>query len=207
MASDFLYKQHNIYSHYQIALVKVSREIKGYDLHNIVSIRENEISLLKLHYNEVFKDIASYDNVKEGFVLIDRKKLENYLKSVQLILNFISLELSPVKTLNEFKSKIGDSLPSNSSEDYHPKIFKDRNAFRFFKSLMEEFGNTKQNLANYSFVFHKMTYEGLIHSDLKQKAYYAFLSEFDISIERITPEHKLGKKTFRESIYAKLKVK
>lgn len=88
----------------------------------------------------------------------------------------------------------------------YPKIFKDLKAYNLFSKLMDEFGNTPINLSNYSFIFHKMVYEDLIHSDLKQQSYYNFLSEFDISISRIKPLANIGKIEFRESIYLNSKM-
>lgn len=97
-----------------------------------------------------------------------------------------------------------DETPKEETNPY-PKIFKNHNAYSIFKKLVEEFGNTKENLSNYSFVFHKMTYEDLIHFDLKQQSYFTFLDDFDITISRIKPLQSIGKITYRESIYLKAK--
>ena len=92
-----------------------------------------------------------------------------------------------------------------SSKHLKHKIFKDFKSYTIFKNLLDEFGDTIENLANYSFIFHKMTYQGLIHHDLKQQSYYDFLSEFDIFIDRIKPLKNIGKIQLRESIYLKVK--
>jgi hypothetical protein len=108
---------------------------------------------------------------------------------------------SPKIITVEFEDKLSVSDEINP----YPKIFKDHKAFTIFKNLQEEFSNTKENLSNYSFVFHKMTYEDLIHFDLKQQSYFDLLDKFDININRIKPLCDIGKIAFRESIYTKAK--
>ncbi len=98
-----------------------------------------------------------------------------------------------------------DKISLTDKENPYPKIFKNHKAYTIFKNLLDEFGNTKENLSNYSFIFHKMTYEDLIHYDLKQKSYFDFLGQFDISISRIKSMNEIGKIAFRESIYFKAK--
>jgi hypothetical protein len=87
----------------------------------------------------------------------------------------------------------------------YPRIFKDYYSYSVFKKLNDEFGNTKENLSNYSYVFYKMTYEGLIHFDLLHKTYIEMLSTLDIAIDRIKPKSEIGKIALRDSIYAKVK--
>jgi hypothetical protein len=87
----------------------------------------------------------------------------------------------------------------------YPRIFKDYYSYSVFKKLHTEFGNSKENLSNYSYVFYKMTYEGLIHYDLLHKTYIEMLSEFDISLDRLKPSAEIGKKALRDSVYAKVK--
>ena len=98
-----------------------------------------------------------------------------------------------------------DTLSLSDEINPYPKIFKNYKAFTIFKNLLDEFSDTKENLSNYSFVFHKMTYEDLIHFDLKQQSYFDFLDRFDINISRIKPLGDIGKIALRESIYAKAK--
>lgn len=83
----------------------------------------------------------------------------------------------------------------------YPRIFSSDIAYNKFLNLLNEFGNTKQNLSNYSYVFHKMTYEGLIFYDLLQKSYIEMLSNFDITIDKIKPKAEIGKIALRDSIY------
>jgi hypothetical protein len=87
----------------------------------------------------------------------------------------------------------------------YPRIFKDYYSYSVFKKLYDEFGNKKECLSNYSYVFYKMTYEGLIHFDLLHKTYIEMLSDFDISIDRIKPKGDIGKIALRDSIYSRVK--
>lgn len=123
-------------------------------------------------------------------------KYEDYLNKLYKE-NNSSKEL--ISALSDVKSIIKEE------DNPYPKIFKNYAAYTIFLNLFNEFGNTKENLANYSFVFHKMTYEDLIYSDLKQLSYFSFLNEFDISIDRIKPYSNIGKIRYRESIYTKVK--
>ena len=139
------------------------------------------------------------------------KKDSKFIYSIQREFHLQAVKLEAIKMIAFiddflFENPVAKTTSDVSQdEDYYPKIFKDRNAFRLFKSLMEEFGNTKENLANYSFIFHKMTYEGSIHSDLQQQSYFDFLQIFDITIDRIKSLDGMGKKAYRESIYKKVK--
>lgn len=103
------------------------------------------------------------------------------------------------------KRKIEKVSKTNNEEKPYPRIFKDYYSYSVFKRLYDEFGNKKECLSNYSYVFYKMTYEGLIHFDLLHKTYIEMLSDFDISIDRIKPKGDIGKIAFRDSIYAKAK--
>jgi hypothetical protein len=89
----------------------------------------------------------------------------------------------------------------------YPRIFIDGKAYEFFKKLQDEFDGTKNILANFSFVFHRMKKDGLIFDHLKQLEFINFLSELNINIDRIKPQSQMGNEDFRESIYNRLKLK
>lgn len=160
----------------------------------------------------VLRSQSSYDEAKERltglfFCIPIEKRSSLYLEMILKLRDRFYKNRSAyldkkIDLLLGLDTKIGKL---RLTENPHPKIFKDFRSFSIFTKLLDEFGNTKENLSNYSFVFHKMTYEGLIHSDLKQQTYFSFLSEFDISIDRIKPLGDIGKIPFRESIYSKSK--
>lgn len=88
-----------------------------------------------------------------------------------------------------------------TTENLYPRIFTTVKAFEKFKNLVNEFGNTKENLANYSFVFHRMKRDGLIYDDFQKLQFTYFLLKLDINIDRIKPMKEIGKLEYRESIY------
>lgn len=162
----------------------------------------------------VLRSQSSYDAVKERlnglFLCIPIEKRSSlYLEMILKMRDrFYKAKSDYLDKKINFLFGLGgpDVDKLRSTENPYPKIFKNYKSYTIFKCLLDEFGNTKENLSNYSFVFHKMTYEGLIHSDLKQQTYFSFLSEFDISIDRIKPLGDIGKIPFRESIYSKSKL-
>lgn len=139
---------------------------------------------------EEFKSFATPDEVEEQ---TKKKSVADLLKPT-----IKSPEVVKVES-KETESKL--TIEVNP----YPRIFKDYYSYSVFKKLYDEFGNTKENLSNYSYVFYKMTYEGLIHFDLLQKTYIDMLSNFDIAIDRIKPKGEIGKIALRDSIYAKAK--
>lgn len=95
--------------------------------------------------------------------------------------------------------------PLENEKNPYPRIFTSFLAYKKFKSLIEEFGKTPNDLANYSFVYHHMIKDKLIYADYKQTEFVFFLLDFDINISRIKPKSQLGNNDLRESIYNSLK--
>ncbi|MES2804065.1 MAG: hypothetical protein V4652_00750 [Bacteroidota bacterium] len=183
------------------------------DIDTYIELEKHDLFAKGLTKEEiVLRSQSSYDAAKERlnglFLCIPIEKrsglfLEMILKIRDKFYQHRSAYLDKkVDLLLGLNPKI-DKL--TSPQNPYPKIFKDYKSYNIFKYLLDEFGNTNENLANYSFVFRKMTYEGLIHSDLKQQSYISFLNGFDISIERIKSLRDIGKIPLRESIYAKSK--
>jgi hypothetical protein len=86
----------------------------------------------------------------------------------------------------------------------YPRIFTSIKAFEKFQNLLDEFGNGSENLANYSFVFHRMKRDKLIFDDFQQTQFVFFLLDFDINISRIKPKSQLGNNDLREGIYNRI---
>ena len=74
-------------------------------------------------------------------------------------------------------------------------------ARRVYKDYLKLVCNTKENLANYSFVFHRMKRDGLIYDDFQKLQFTYFLLKFEINIDRIKSMKEIGKLEYRESIY------
>lgn len=90
-------------------------------------------------------------------------------------------------------------------ENPEPLVFKSYEAFLVFNNFYNKFGSTTENLSNYSFLYHKMQYDSLIHKESKQIAYFDFLSKYNISIDRIKAMNLIGKKNYREEVYSSCK--
>lgn len=160
--------------------------INGFE--NLISLKKVYEHLNKVKVNSV--SISNNDNIEK------RKETKVEITNISDIL--INNDIAPEQLITKNKEYV-------NLENPYPKIFKDYYAYKLFQNLFDEFGNTKENLSNYSFVFHKMIYEDLIHFDLKQNSYFVFLDEFNINISRIKPLQQIGKIALRESIYAKSK--
>lgn len=144
----------------------------------------------------------NWDRIEEftSFATPDEIEEQTKKKSVAELMKPTTKSPEVVKVESkETESK----LPSDVNP--YPRIFKDYYSYSVFKKLYDEFGNKKECLSNYSYVFYKMTYEGLIHFDLLHKTYIEMLSDFDISIDRIKPKGDIGKIALRDSIYSRVK--
>ena len=122
----------------------------------------------------------------------------------------VNLDWKVVVNLTVFSSNdqngvITSTTSETISENPYPRIFTSNKAFDKFKKLLDEFGNTKENLVNYSFVFHRMKRDGLIYDDFQKLQFTYFLLKFEINIDRIKPMKEIGKLEYRESIYMKTK--
>ena len=163
------------------------------------------------------KDFPFYSNEKickllSSFNDVSLSKDEaSKVRSIQLQFHWYSVYLEYNKIISFISDlsnkKISENTISKESENSnpYPRIFKDAKAYTIFKNLLNEFRNTKENLVNYSFVYHKMKYEGLIYFDLLDKTFTDMLLDFDINIDRIKSQRYIGKKPLRESIYSKAK--
>lgn len=153
------------------------------------------------HDCNVITSIA-WDRIEEftSFQTPDEVEEQTRKKSISDLMKPTTKSPEVVKVENNEKE-----IKVPSEVNPYPRIFKDYYSFSVFKKLHDEFGNSKENLSNYSYIFYKMTYEGLIHFDLLHKTYIEMLSNFDIAIDRLKPKAEIGKKALRDSIYAKVK--
>jgi hypothetical protein len=147
--------------------------------------------IISIHWDrmEEFSSFQTPDEVEEQ---TKKKSISNLMKPTTKSPEVVKVESK------ETESK----LPSE--ENPYPRIFTSINAFYKFKNLLDEFGNGAENVANYSFVFHKMKRDRLIFDDYQQTQFIYFLLDFDINISRVKPKSQLGKTELRESIYNKV---
>ena len=146
--------------------------------------------IISIHWDrmEEFSSFQTPDEVEEQ---TKKKSISDLIKPTSKSPEVVKVESK------ETESK----LPNE--ENPYPRIFTSINAFYKFKNLLDEFGNGAENVANYSFVFHKMKRDRLIFDDYQQTQFIYFLLDFDINIRRIKPKSQLGKTELRESIYNK----
>jgi hypothetical protein len=158
------------------------------------------------------KELSSFpDELKKEFLIKSLvstgKKLfkinDESIKSISDNLYDGDLLSDDLEPLIQNNRKVKDEM-INFPNPY-PRVFKDYYSYSVFIKLYDEFGNKKECLSNYSYVFYKMTYDGLIHFDLLHKSYIEMLSDFDISIDRIKPKGDIGKIALRDSIYSRVK--
>ena len=144
----------------------------------------------------------AFDRVEEfaNFATPDEVNFETRKKTISDLMRLTTINPVIVKVENT-----NNTENSEKEENPYPRIFTSNKAFDKFKKLLDEFGNTKENLVNYSFVFHRMKRDGLIYDDFQKLQFTYFLLKFEINIDRIKSMKEIGKLEYRESIYMKTK--
>ena len=140
----------------------------------------------------------AWDRIEEfnSFQTPDEVEEQTRKKSISDLMRHTTINPVIVKLENT-----NNTDNSEKDENPYPRIFTTSKAFNKFKNLVEEFGNGNENLANYSFVYHRMKRDNLIFDDYQQTQFMYFLLDFDINIKRIKPKTQLGNNDLRESIY------
>ena len=179
----------------------VAKELKTID----INIYYDIVTELKKDGDEVDFINLSEEELLKDLILIDFEKLNNHITSAKRILDFIKDEQESMVPGDETTVNDESNSEPKKTVNPYPRIFKDDYAYSVFEKILEQFGNTEKNLANYSFVYHSMIKDKLIYHNIKQLEYYDLLADFDISISRITGVNTLGNTQFRESIYAAAK--
>lgn len=152
------------------------------------------------HDCDVITSIA-WDRIEEfnSFQTPDEVEEQTRKKSISDLMKPTTKSSEVVKVESkETESKIP------SQENPYPRIFTSVGAYIKFKNLLDEFGTSNENLANYSFVYHRMKKDKLIFDDYQQIQFVYFLLEFDINISRIKPKSQLGNNDLREGIYNRI---
>lgn len=153
---------------------------------------------------EVTNLISSFGDI--SLQAIEARKV----RSIQLNFYCYAVYLEYKKIISFISDLANTKLDNNIVlEEYNiknpfPRIFTNNIGYNKFQNLLEEFGNGIQNLANYSFVFHRMKKDNLIYKDLKQLEFIDFLSSYGIHLDRLKPISQLGNNDLRESIYNRI---
>jgi hypothetical protein len=184
------------------------------DLSNFLLMNELRYNF-KINLDE--KSISKMYNVTSKFPLEDdlfkiywlKKFIEDCSKiveNIKTILNIENINL-PENDIYDLASNEPNNLLNSVDKiipNSYSRIFTSEMAYNKFLSLLDEFGNSAENLANYSFVFHKMKRDKLIYDDYQQTQFVFFLLDFDINISRIKSKNQLGKNDLREGIYNRI---
>lgn len=193
-----------------------------YELNKIENISINNDDLINGYYSLINQISHDYD--KSDFDNADAYKNEDFNRDCNEILYLgwdrlqefitdedeINVKISITDIANTIfngndKNGVNTSTTTEIiSENPYPRIFTSTKAFNKFKNLYDEFAKSNQDLANYSFVFHRMKKDNLIYKDLKQLEFIDFLSSFEIHLDRLKPISQLGNNDLRESIYNKV---
>ncbi|QKJ63353.1 hypothetical protein [Flavobacterium sp. M31R6] len=140
------------------------------------------------------------DNLNELIAVQKHTKFKIYFEE---FLNKIRKNELMIDYSNSIQNNdlIDVNLKSTISINLYPRIFTTDKAFAVFKKSLDEFGNTDENLANYSFVFHRMKEDNLIYDDYQQTQFVFFLLKFDINIDRVKTLNLIGYKSAKERTY------
>ncbi|MCA0349074.1 MAG: hypothetical protein LCH35_07415 [Bacteroidetes bacterium] len=143
----------------------------------------------------------AWDRIEEfnSFQTPDEVEEQTRKKSISDLMRPTAISPVIVKVENTNNTDI-----SEKEENPYPRIFTTTKAYNKFKNLLDEFGNTKENLANYSFVYHRMKKDKFIFDDYQQTQFVYFLLDFNINISRIKPKTQLGNNDLREGIYNRI---
>lgn len=173
-----------------------------------VDYDQSDFDNLKAYNNNAFNNDCNTvmsinrDRIEEFQAFATKNEIEEDTRKYS-----ISYLIKPnTKHTEVINNKPPDGVAALSKNDNpYPRIFKTTNAFIIFKKLVDEFGNSKENLANYSFVYHRMKKDELIYDDFQKLEFTYFLLNFDVKIDRIKRLEDIGKIALRESIYTKSK--
>jgi hypothetical protein len=139
-----------------------------------------------------------------GFPLIQKDFIEYELKSLERINPELLNEIS-VKKYNLYKNILERKKSGTYVTGAFDIPFTNSYAQEVFNRLVTEFGNTKENLVNYSFVYHIMVQKKFIDNhSIKQSEYRKRLEEKNIVIEKIKGKNEIGKKEAKILKYEKV---
>lgn len=182
-----------IYKKTQIEKGKTPEDVEKY----ILEIRE----IYKKKIVNTLEDIS--EDLRFDFLIHSTTKLEDNVTKLKE--EYFSEKLNSIIQLEHHEYVTSEeSVHIKSSVNPYPRIFTCDKAYFKFESLLKEFENSRQQLANYSFVFHRMKRDNLIYNDLKQLEFIDFLATFEIYLDRLKPISQLGNNDLREGIYNRI---
>lgn len=136
----------------------------------------------------------SWDRIEEFAAFTTPDEIDEQNKKLSITQIIVNPVKDPIKLSSETNKPYTENIP-------HPRIFTSVKAYKKFENLLIAFGNTRNNLANYSYVFHQMQREGLIHETCQQKEFVYLLIDLNIDIDRIKSLSQIGKIEYKSLIY------
>ncbi len=159
----------------------------------IFGVFEEKLSLFFLP-SELIRSIEYSQNKKQR-LLREKKEL---LKS-----NDNHLTDSPTEKSESLEFLKDKGINHNYQSNPYPRIFKNDQAWNLFCSFQ---GKIKNDLADYSFIFHKMTFDSLLH-DIKPKEYKDWLNNtFGIDLGEQWKQYHNCKTSDKETLYGLIKL-
>ncbi|MGV0830242.1 hypothetical protein ACTS9C_15530 [Empedobacter brevis] len=130
--------------------------------------------------------VYSYSFIKER--LINNIDIKNIMDNFQSENDF---RLFPYHHYNHKTLKEDNK---DYKENKYPEVFTDDKSFNLFLNIIEEFGSNKNDLANYSYIFHYLKKNNYIISNCLHKNFISILKDNNIIISRIKLEKDIGSK-------------
>lgn len=182
--------------------------IKDYKIY-----QENELKEAIDIYIQRFKFIYEKLSIKSEKKSLKKRQLQKLelLRSKQSDNYFKYLFKDLIKTIKSItfdENKKTTHLNIENKElnkQNNTRIFTSFKGESIFQKAKENYSNTQEYLADYSFLYHKMKRDKFINEFVKNIEFINFLGTENIIIDRIKPLNSIGKKEIRESLYNSFK--
>lgn len=175
--------------------------------------KRNENEKLKTNSSQCFVceklkeiNIESYqkvfnNNLTDKVTLhnVDKNNLDNLIKSAREIIRVINVKENQLKIHNNYPDPNKDKLVSNNQTNSkelddlkklvnpYPQIFSNIASFNLFERLYEQFKDSKNQLADFSFIYRMMFNDGYILSHFKPQMFIDWIDNepYKISLDKI----------------------
>lgn len=182
----------------------IKQIIADYNIHQFKKIKEKIYLNSPFAFNELFNQLNRPVEYHKNFIDDVEKIILVYCYSI--IINNLNKGLDFKIIMDNFKSENDfrlfpyyhynyKPLKENNKdfkENKYPEVFTDDKSFNLFLNIIEEFGTNKNDLANYSYIFHYLKKNNYIISNCLHKYYITILTDNNITISRIKPEKDIG---------------
>jgi hypothetical protein len=149
--------------------------------HIIIEKKNETIPSVNLN-DTLITQVNLLDNIRKTNITdsnnIQEEELPLNIVVNQSELNVIKNSISETSDSdNPNKLSDADELKEKLEAKVYTTVFIDKNAFSFFKELKKIIVKKKSELADYSFIFHKMLKQNLLVKNIKQKDFIDYLNK------------------------------